>query len=145
MHGYAHAETGFALYTNLMRGYTYAETGSCSYAAKHQTDAEFLGRCNLQMFITKTNSAFVDNCAVALSELARSVNVDIAAVKVQELDDPEKALWTQDVFDAADTYRLFGEDRGAKVTTQRQHLVFSQGKACNDKKQLGSFLAPCRK
>ena len=77
-----------------MHGYTYAETDSCSYAAKHQTDAGFLGRCNLQMFATKTNGAFVATCAVVLSELARSVNLDIAAMKIQELDDPEKGLWT---------------------------------------------------
>ena len=97
------------------------------------------------MFITKTNSAFVDNCAVGLSELARSVNVGIAALKVQELDDPEKGLWTEEAFDAPDTHRLFGEDRGDRLATQLQHLVFPQGKACNDKKQLSSSLAPSRK
>ncbi len=112
-----------------MHVYTYAQTDSCSYAAKQQTDAAFLGRCNLQMFATKTNGAFVATCAVVLSELARSVNLDIAAMKIQELDDPEKGLWTREFFDAAATYRLLGEDRGAKVTTQRQHLVFSQGSA----------------
>ncbi len=115
-----------------MRGYPHAETGSCLYAGKGQTDADFLGRRNLQAFITKHNSAFVNNPAVGLSELASSVNVGIAALKAQGLDDPDKGLWTAEAFDAPDAHRLFGGDRGDKLATQLQHLVFPQGKACND-------------
>ncbi len=105
----------------------YPENDSCLYVGKGQTDADFLGRKHLQSFLSIENSAFVNNPAVGLSEVASSVGVGLRAVKSLGLADDMHGFFLGEKVGGPDMQDLFCGVHGEAYEASLDALVFNSG------------------